>query len=1282
MAVVPTRVGRGGGVPAGLLSLVFTVLVLFPVLLVGFPHGGGQQVRSAEGGAFGVLCSGGIGYNMAPTASWGKQFGGVSGGDERTGRDLTIQEAFGKSLRFTSYYGEGSGSFLIADKPADKAAPDVTADKKILEGERNIESCLFSRPALSTAAGFFWFADAISNISRAAVSMAFSPSLVCDPSDGKEGKVCLDLLGVIGGKSDDDKSSIIASLTNSLYFPLVSVAAMVAGLAGFWQGVVKRQYRRAFGAVAWTLLVGIVGVVVVSKPTLLVKAPMKASSVAAGCIIGAFSGQPCDGSSSGGIDTETGLNANGQSSSQAACSSGYGSGGGFADAMETTTSAATCQIWKAFVLTPYTVAAFGAGFDDLDTMDGGSLGSKLVSNSGASPRDFCVPLGVGQSLGDMDGGRLRLSGGKEVCNIAAYQLYLMTNAEANGDYPSDPKWDERWYKIVDVAANNPDVWATWSYSSGAGIGKLGLAVLSVIISFMGNSVLIITAFWALVYYIVGILLMAFAPIFMLVGMHPTRGRKIMFGWVEQVLSAVLKYVVSAVFVVVAVGIYGGILSSGSIITSLLFAAIVTTALTMYRREFTEMIGRADMGGRQFSNVIGEHYQRRFGDRRDNYRNLGRSAVGGAIGSALAGGSVKQGALAGVKRNLKRGTNVAANVAREFDNVSNQNRGMLERQVARARDDEKLRAQRDLTGVLRGSGFDESMRPVGSGAPNGGAGVGGSGAPNGGVGGAGLGVSRDVDFEQYGQSEGDVLRDRLDLLRSTSGERDNARSVAAREIHGAVQSYWDMIRGMSGSILFDEDYMAGLREDVAHIVGDGADATRIAEQMVLLSVNSEFSGGLRGIAETSHAVAQADVFGDPVERDRLMLSASSMVDVAGSIGDESAGRLDSLIRSYPGLAGVRDSIVREQDDFMPMDMFESAEMQSMVDWAGSNLSATEAKWVEGYADLRRRENELLSDFGSYDFVSGGGGESREWLRGAIDDVRLEQNRIVEAAQGTVAGEKLVEMAAIGSYFDGRNPTESMVDNVERQHDVVIDADRETMEYHRLRQRVGVVNFAGVDDVEPVSGGGGVSTPPVVAPVGGVGNGANVNNDNSVGNDSSVNNDSSVGSDVGVGNDSNGGVQRFPVGQSFNGSTTHPETRPQPVVRGHGDGEYVTPNTEPSQGAWGTQHGAADKAYSDGDVQRGTEYSTMSERNRRELHQNEELLQGLHPGQGLTRRSIKKARKQLGEQLIGDGFVDGNVMSARQYGRIQSRRDVRGEGLDTSETTGYSKPRKWSGRFGRG
>ena len=166
------------------LALTFLIVSLVPFAFHASSNSeqpSPTSITRTNAGAFGFLCKEGIGYNMQPTNGWGRQFGEIPNG-ESGGRRFTIQEAFGKSLTFVSYYGEGEGTLFISKK--EKKAPDfVSASKETLEAQRTMDSCLFNKITLTIAGATFWVADAFTNITQAAVSMAFNPELVCDPDE-------------------------------------------------------------------------------------------------------------------------------------------------------------------------------------------------------------------------------------------------------------------------------------------------------------------------------------------------------------------------------------------------------------------------------------------------------------------------------------------------------------------------------------------------------------------------------------------------------------------------------------------------------------------------------------------------------------------------------------------------------------------------------------------------------------------------------------------------------------------------------------------------------------------------------------------------------------------------------------------------------------------------------------------------------------------------------------------------------------------------------------------
>src|SRR5699024_12828572 len=99
-------------------------------------------------------------------------------------------------------------------------------------------------------------------------------------------------------------------------------------------------------------------------------------------------------------------------------------------------------------------------------------------------------------------------------------------------------------------------------------------------------------------------MMVLAPLFLLLAVHPGRGRKMFLGWLSQVTSNVLKYLASALFLIVTISLYGAAMAnSDNIALTFVFVLILTGALLLYRGEFFNIIVKVDLGGEKLFNAF-------------------------------------------------------------------------------------------------------------------------------------------------------------------------------------------------------------------------------------------------------------------------------------------------------------------------------------------------------------------------------------------------------------------------------------------------------------------------------------------------------------------------------------------------------------------------------------------------------------------------------------------------------------------------------------------------------
>lgn len=670
------------------LAILTSFLAIFLIIIGNFTSipFSKTKITSANAAFMGVLCNNKtLGLNMKATPNF-HRLSVVPFMDARN-RTWTLEEAYGGNLGFVNYYGETAGDgagFLLADTDdiddrvkgdglatGTKDAIDKNVDK--LKAERNISSCTVDNLPLFLASLTFSIASLIMNVITIFVTFAFDSGFVC--KSGQTG-ACVDLVGIIGGKNPNSSSGgIIGALTANIYIPLAVIAIVIAAFSIVYQGIVKRQFRTAFGYLAWILLAFIFGLLALLNPNLLAKAPMTISNSLAGCVIGAFNGENCFSSkpTSAKIDFNTGSKSN---SSLNACTSNATTRNP-SDKLSMTINGMACSIWKAFILQQHASAEFGVPFDDLDINS--EKVAPMIESAGIEPSTFCVGRYTSNSFNNEQKKNILAFENKnnsDVCNLAAYQMYLQTNAITNSDTRKmvTAKPDVRWYNLIAVISQDDEMWNTWNTDISSGFYRVIIGFISIISVIFGGVVLTVLSIYAMVYYISAIILMALAPLFLLFALQPTKGKKLFLGWVQKVVSNLLKYFVSAFFLLISLAFYSAVFGNiSNPFVTLIFVIILSIALFMYRKELTELVGKVNMGGEELSN--------RFSGMADKGKRIGKVAAGAAIGNAHANRSLGvKGALAagvsgagqGVNRELSHGSGIIANAARQGTRMKAQN----------------------------------------------------------------------------------------------------------------------------------------------------------------------------------------------------------------------------------------------------------------------------------------------------------------------------------------------------------------------------------------------------------------------------------------------------------------------------------------------------------------------------------------------------------------------------------------------------------------------------------
>lgn len=522
-------------------------------------------------------------------------------------RTYTIDELFSRSAGFAIPYGtlEEDNTWILGH-PANKIVEEKNKNLSEEAKERlkkqgggffsgsirlwGIPSSLAIMGSdIATSVAFL-----CANIISWLVKMLFDPPLV---------KALVELIG-----GTDAKAGLISNLGKNVFYPLSTLAFLTVAVYLIWEGLIKRKFRASFGALGWSLLAFALGVFTVVNGQLVAKAPTEINATIANCVLSAASGKSCLNS--------TGTNP--KESTNSMCDADTSQSVSAAEAASINAGRFSCIVNKAIVYDRWAEQQFGYSLDELWTVNPPD-GYKVWPQdklSGA-PTDYCVNFYTADSPNQMSSATKFTSNSK--CNIALAFMASRTDADF-GEKIGFPT-------ITGTAAMDSQMWNAYS-----GNGRASVPILLLIASFIIVATFVPVVVYALVYNITATILTVFAPIFLLIGIHPGRGRKIFLGWLESIVSNILKYMTSCFMVIVMIFIYGAAFSKMNQAQVFVASVILGVTFVSYRKELVNLMGAVNMGGARVSNIAGEKLSKAG----QKAKYMGMAAAGGAIGGTLAG----------------------------------------------------------------------------------------------------------------------------------------------------------------------------------------------------------------------------------------------------------------------------------------------------------------------------------------------------------------------------------------------------------------------------------------------------------------------------------------------------------------------------------------------------------------------------------------------------------------------------------------------------------------------
>lgn len=560
------------------------------------------------------------------------------------GGKYSAMDLYKNSLKWTTYNGflgddtDKLDNFDVGSlKRVNVEGKEKTNVKEASETMRSGPNCIGRWASTTVANTLLGISGIVTNFMSVFVSYAVNPRVICqDPARPHTG--CINLLPILGGNGAG-QGGIIGALYNGIY---LSLATLVAIILGVWMLIraVKGEFRNSVFGIIWTVIAFVLFVMVLSQPLMLAEAPMKVSTTLGSCMVEALNGHSCLSSATPGGDSA-------QRPQDQLCLINPKKDVAADQRLALDSRMATCKLWKAFALEPWSEGQFGMSYESLETASTDLIGKSPSKDAVAYWKDVRTSLEADST------GRLCSSDRSLQSNIALYQLDLMTDVHdckgsGGSDFHSqtrtaqDPGVYNDWYYLIDImsqartdngtgAENISHSWNTWSGSS-SGV-RLSLGLVAVIASILAATIIIPSSIYALGYMFIGTILTVFAPLFMLVGLHPTVGRKMFLGWLEMEIGAVLKYFFMVLWVSVVVEIFGAILgSSTSNMITLAFVIAMTATLKAYRKELTNIFGNIDLGGKKLSNAIGQ----RFTEAAGKVKGLAGAYAGGELAGIVNG----------------------------------------------------------------------------------------------------------------------------------------------------------------------------------------------------------------------------------------------------------------------------------------------------------------------------------------------------------------------------------------------------------------------------------------------------------------------------------------------------------------------------------------------------------------------------------------------------------------------------------------------------------------------
>jgi hypothetical protein len=578
--------------PGALIAALFALLLLTIYILTG---GAGTQKSvtiSSETGAptvtvtkrayasgFGLV--GGaqsLGYGMNTKNAWdGDSLFAPIVLPDKDNRIFTLKEAAGATLGFVNYEGEGEGNDGVVATDADRmegAPKTISKDSEKLTKQRSLETIV-------TGGFITMIADSINgltglgyNITDATLKAAYNPHTVC--AEATDPDCVFNVTKIMAGDGKSADKGVIGNVFTYFYLPFVGLISSVVLLRALYLHGLKQQNWKEVGSTAlYVLVAGITGLGLLMNAGLVASIPIQTAQM--------FGGAAMSITTAGGKGN-TGANDDGTTSSASAICKSSASDTSTTEDTVLAINSMSCTIWRVIRLDPYARAQFGRPFAKLDVKDPAI--AEIIEKAEVDPNTFCVPLKVEGKPEDWKNKTLHLQdGANKTCNLAAYQLYLKTDAQiGSNENKKSHGVDPRWYNLIAVVHADDSLWDAWTYNWSSALMRFMVTTIAML-SFIPIALLILTfAILALVQMLIIAFMMMLLPIVMLIALDKGKGRQYAKAYFAVMLGAIVSYVIYATLLAVGLILLSSIIDTvADIAMVMLFNIILAVAMFFQRK---------------------------------------------------------------------------------------------------------------------------------------------------------------------------------------------------------------------------------------------------------------------------------------------------------------------------------------------------------------------------------------------------------------------------------------------------------------------------------------------------------------------------------------------------------------------------------------------------------------------------------------------------------------------------------------------------------------------------